>query len=221
MKKILLINLLTCFSVAVLAQATITANKTVYNNISTSADSLATFTYTGAIWTDPTLIDWIGVYDQGVIPSGTNYWTYWYVSTSGSGTETVSLRAIDESTAPISYPTFLPDGFYDAYLMDGCCFSMPLSAVPFSFEIRSFTGINEKLQNASIQIYPNPSTGNFMIKGKTDGFLQITDLAGRVVYSENLNNKQDRSISADLSKGVYIARVSSAKSDAFQKLIVQ
>ena len=61
----------------------------------------------------------------------------------------------------------------------------------------------EDIENASIQIYPNPSNGQFVIEHNLDNpSVTVTGLNGRVVYSTEIK-KSKQSINIDGAPGVY------------------
>jgi hypothetical protein len=86
--------------------------------------------------------------------------------------------------------------------------------------------VREGLQDAEINIYPNPSNGIFNIDlGKTDAAilnLEVIDQAGRSVYNKQVNSAQNQPVEVDLyylSDGIYFLRLSSDQSVKVQRLI--
>lgn len=89
-----------------------------------------------------------------------------------------------------------------------------------------------QVSDASIQVVPNPNNGVFRILFSEDistaqrAYLQITDLAGTVVYSESLNGTDAMSITLDadgqsLQNGVYIASVVTKGATTSEKIIIR
>ena len=87
------------------------------------------------------------------------------------------------------------------------------------------TGIAEYSNNASISIFPNPTTGktNIILNGITgSAVLDIYSILGQSVFSENVNgnNKTELDLS-NLPKGVYFVKVNNVKTSILSKLIIQ
>lgn len=76
-------------------------------------------------------------------------------------------------------------------------------------------------------IYPNPNRGQFVLEFEevlgADAVLEVYDLAGRVVHSENLSAQQTRyDISTRaLSEGVYLVRVNNDQMTLTRKMVVR
>lgn len=84
------------------------------------------------------------------------------------------------------------------------------------------TGVTEASQSAAVvNAYPNPNKGVFTLEMTSleNAEIEITDVMGRVVYTEKLaSNKQDINISS-LSNGVYYARVKNSSGTNTIKII--
>ena len=74
----------------------------------------------------------------------------------------------------------------------------------------STTGLNDLNLN-SVRVYPNPSTGKFNVIAKQGSLdVEVTDMAGRVVYTYSNKNQSTITHSFELSNveaGVYVARI--------------
>jgi hypothetical protein len=73
---------------------------------------------------------------------------------------------------------------------------------------------------AQISIYPNPSNGNYSIKGISAPYeVEVMDLNGKTVYNASL--EENRLNISHLEKGLYIVKILSANSESIytQKLI--
>lgn len=88
--------------------------------------------------------------------------------------------------------------------------------------------VNESAFNANnIKVYPNPSNGNFFIKSKdlgTNAKVAIYDMNGRVVHTSGFNvatGESTNEFNVNLTKGVYLLKVTSSKANYTQKLIVK
>lgn len=88
--------------------------------------------------------------------------------------------------------------------------------------------VNESAFNANnIKVYPNPSNGNFFIKSKDLGShakVAIYDMNGRVVHTSGFNvvtGESTNEFNVNLTKGVYLLKVTSSKANYTQKLIIK
>src|SRR3989339_188650 len=67
------------------------------------------------------------------------------------------------------------------------------------------TFVNENRKDCSPNIYPNPSYGHLFIKTDEDiSFLKITDINGRLIYTENNFNASKSIDISKFHKGIYI-----------------
>lgn len=91
----------------------------------------------------------------------------------------------------------------------------------------STLGINEtKLNNASVNIYPNPAKNSINISMEsTDTFspfdIKIYDLLGKVVYSETSNKNNVIVNSSGWNSGLYIISIQQGKSNIHKKIIIE
>lgn len=88
-------------------------------------------------------------------------------------------------------------------------------------------GITESAIDAALEIYPNPSQGllNVRVNNQSLRFdLQITDVAGRIIISDNhkINGLFNKTYNlTELSKGIYYFRIFSVEGNATRTLIIQ
>ena len=86
------------------------------------------------------------------------------------------------------------------------------------------SAIGEKEVVPWFRMYPNPSEGNFVIDfddlHSSPVKITITDLNGRMVYSNELNG-EIIPLSVDLSDGIYMLRVESGSQHFMQKLVIR
>lgn len=86
---------------------------------------------------------------------------------------------------------------------------------------------NSNIKNNTISIFPNPSNdGEFSIKFAKASFktvhVTILDMAGRMVYQTTATPKNSTlNVSANLTKGNYIVKIISEKTETTEKLIVR
>lgn len=79
-----------------------------------------------------------------------------------------------------------------------------------------------------IQVYPNPSNGQFKVDMQLDQssevVLSVFDLQGKQLYEEACGPVQSRSLDLDLSgqpAGVYLLKIDTGSSSSFQKLVIK
>jgi endoglucanase len=87
-------------------------------------------------------------------------------------------------------------------------------------------GIEKPASSSEIQVYPNPTNGNFTIQipeadenEKVD--ISIFDLQGRLVYENSVNSQDRISINTVLGKGIYLLKINCRKSVYTHKLKVE
>ncbi len=88
---------------------------------------------------------------------------------------------------------------------------------------KSATGITEERLNA-IEIYPNPTGGHIFIKGEKIEQVEITDLAGRKIYSATFGNSSSANIDltgTGIEPGAYLVQIKTAVYEVVKKIIVQ
>lgn len=92
----------------------------------------------------------------------------------------------------------------------------------------SGVGINENAWSNSINLYPNPSDGEFNIEYKGLGedavLVEIADVSGRIVYTQNLQLTNGISnFKLDISNGVYFVHITNTQNNEtiVKKLVIQ
>tara|TARA_R110002072_G_scaffold4095_1_gene28947 strand:+ start:7345 stop:8952 length:1608 start_codon:yes stop_codon:yes gene_type:complete len=86
-------------------------------------------------------------------------------------------------------------------------------------------GLNE-LPLASINVYPNPSQGNFSVE-LLDNFsgtvrMKVLDLSGRIVLDETMDNKATYELNlANSSNGTYILQLSNNKVSVTKRIVIR
>jgi len=74
--------------------------------------------------------------------------------------------------------------------------------------------------NSKLSVYPNPSNGVFTVEVAQNSNIRISDLAGKIVYT----NENTGSTTIDLSsqaKGIYFMQISNEKQTVTQKLVIK
>jgi len=92
--------------------------------------------------------------------------------------------------------------------------------------IASFpTSINESDESMKALIYPNPNNGSFTISMEDyngDNYnMQVTDVSGKLVYSEELNSSQSNINLNELNKGMYFVSVSDGTNQVVKRIVIQ
>jgi hypothetical protein len=106
------------------------------------------------------------------------------------------------------------DGSYAVIIDDGTCIDTSICY------IITGVGINE-LNNTSINIFPNPSSGNILVEGKNIKSIRITDTNGKIIQQLAVT---DKIINIDLSKeakGIYFVNVSTEKEVVIKKIVIE
>jgi len=89
----------------------------------------------------------------------------------------------------------------------------------------SCTGINEYNNNASIEMFPNPSTGltSIAVNGLSNNAeLTIYTLEGQSILSKNVTNNSITTLDlTNLSKGIYLVKLYNQDTNIMSKLIIQ
>jgi hypothetical protein len=91
------------------------------------------------------------------------------------------------------------------------------------FQDNTFTGISENNQ-AIMQLYPNPATGNFKIvlnEKYTRVKIHILNISGQLISGYFFENTDEISVDCDLSPGMYIVEVICNDERYYSKLIVR
>ena len=90
--------------------------------------------------------------------------------------------------------------------------------------IDACTAIQE-VESASVLIYPNPNTGSFKVafNGLRNGFCELLNFQGVVVYESTLKSQQGEiEISCpQLAKGIYVLRIRAEGETIIKKVIIQ
>lgn len=126
----------------------------------------------------------------------------------------------DASTDTISLNCAACLNYYSYYLFDNVCVSMDsaycnggIDTAPCTVSIRELSDENE------ISVFPNPVSDvlNISFNDIQSEFIQLTDVLGAVIYSENTKGKDSMSISLSaFPSGVYFLKFTSKKE---QKII--
>ncbi|HXD93040.1 MAG TPA: T9SS type A sorting domain-containing protein [Bacteroidia bacterium] len=135
----------------------------------------------------------------------------------------------------IGVPANVNDSFYcksqwyesDGAAVDGCSnyFMVdyfPIGGHPSCSINPSPTTSIKSINKTTYLLYPNPSNGVFIIETNTSDkqALQIFDVTGKIVLSQNINSKTNIDASG-LDNGIYFIQVKTNENTYTQKVIVQ
>ncbi|WP_170853751.1 GEVED domain-containing protein [Lishizhenia tianjinensis] len=130
-------------------------------------------------------------------------------------------------TSVIPSVGYIPGQFnYDYIAGNGVCPNDTALVVVVVSGSCDFLGL-EELEAGALEVYPNPANGQVTVRstaGQDKFNLQIIDVNGRVVYSEDnfLNQEESNTVQVDtLTKGMYIFRLYNDSSIANIKVIVE
>jgi hypothetical protein len=126
----------------------------------------------------------------------------------------------------------LSSGTYFYQLQSNCSICSPTSgALSAPSLINSFTiGFNknhvlDEEKNDSWRVYPNPSAGLFSLEPIAEvaypAYVTVTDLNGKIILSQTINQDQSRSFFTLEQSGVYLLKIRSAEAQKVVKIIVQ
>lgn len=100
------------------------------------------------------------------------------------------------------------------------------------FELWKYDITTAGIQNISesqtdIQIFPNPNNGKFTIEMEnssnqnTDFKIEINNVFGQKVYSENISQPKTHQLNLELSDGIYFVKLTSENKTITRKIIIQ
>lgn len=83
-------------------------------------------------------------------------------------------------------------------------------------------GLNDVSANSATTVSPNPATDMINVTLNNVNSLKLVDINGRVVYSENVNNKNNTTINmSNLAKGIYSLQVITSTGVETKKVVKQ
>ncbi|MBK0401888.1 T9SS type A sorting domain-containing protein [Adhaeribacter sp. BT258] len=85
------------------------------------------------------------------------------------------------------------------------------------------TGLNEHTLQSNVQIYPNPSNGQFKValtKGKNYSFT-VSDLSGKVIRTQTTRKEDNMLDMTGVAKGIYLLKIQSATESVVRKLVIE
>lgn len=112
-------------------------------------------------------------------------------------------------------------GFSNHTLISG----QPIELNPLPYVCPAITEFtNNTVENNSLNIYLNPTDGNFILDGLIPGqitYINISDASGKIVYSEKINTQEkNHTLGCNLSKGLYLIYIKNDLKSLTKKLII-
>jgi PKD repeat protein len=92
--------------------------------------------------------------------------------------------------------------------------------------ITTNTSAKNQVYTNNFSVYPNPNTGNFILKYTTTHHseLRVTDMLGKIIYTEmvNANELKSKEINlSDVKAGVYLLTITNQNEKIVSKLIIE
>ncbi len=158
--------------------------------------------------------------------------------------DSINHQMIPQYNVPVSIPVTdscenlmlvspdFADTLYPAFSYNADTINFTMDTLKYCnviiLEFTTTTSINENqiLPEINISIYPNPTTGMFIIEGAGIKNIEITNISGQVVYDRNLQGLKNLEglIQVDLSKqpkGIYFIKIMSNNIISVKKIIIQ
>ena len=104
-------------------------------------------------------------------------------------------------------------------LPSGILLASDMQSGLFCLDISLIDGI-EKTPKKNFSLYPNPATDHLRIKGAINSTFHIYDITGKLQITGEVKSDNFSINLSSLSKGVYIAKITSGKNTFTQKLII-
>ncbi len=90
-----------------------------------------------------------------------------------------------------------------------------------SYDLNIVTGINNK-KDVSINIFPNPGNGVFLIQGASNSDIEVSDVTGKTVYKESASEGNHTIDLSGFENGIYFVRIIRGETViAIEKLIIR
>ena len=112
--------------------------------------------------------------------------------------------------------TALADGNYSVIVTMGTCFDTSACVAIVNL------GMNELADNATVTVYPNPFTDQTTIsfsEEQKNTTITITDLVGKIIYTNKANDTKQINVTLDTAPGIYFVSIVSEGKKRVLKLI--
>lgn len=102
---------------------------------------------------------------------------------------------------------------------------MSITSIQLSGKVGQYVILNtEETSEASIKVFPNPSSEKITVQWGTEAFekIEIVDIQGKLIYEQSIpKDKQQLELKLSLADKVYFARLSQGNKVIVKKIIVQ
>ena len=159
--------------------------------------------------------------------NGLALWTIPSLKNNQNTLQSFKIRLADSLVA-----TLAPDEYSYQFesLIHGTEYTASISAIydwgesetaSYTF-VTDFVGINENIESAKVDIFPNPATNQINIQSE-DEILQIemVNFVGQTVFEVFENKKQITVNTSKLEEGIYIVRVKTAKGMVNKRIVIK
>ena len=109
----------------------------------------------------------------------------------------------------------------------GCdCLGSKLTGGPYSHSLSNLddyeisTSIN-KIVTDGIKVYPNPTTGKVFIEGENINFIEVLNVNGQTIYTQQVNANTANIDLSDRTKGIYFIKIRNNKTVLTYKIILE
>lgn len=89
------------------------------------------------------------------------------------------------------------------------------------FKVSTVLATNTFESSTKLKLYPNPSTGIVKIASENEVQVRIIDLLGKVVYINNNTTNNSNMDLSNLSKGIYLVKITGENINSTEKLILK
>lgn len=148
--------------------------------------------------------------------------TRYFLMVEYSGAANANFHAVGQQIEMFQISTIL---YTSQWFLGG--FGSEYTAVA-RMNISTPTNTNQvELKNASLDVFPNPAqtyaTVDIALENTADVVLTVSDVAGRVLHHQNINNVSQERLTLDVSQyaaGTYFVKITTAEGIKTQRLVV-
>ncbi|NQU33506.1 MAG: T9SS type A sorting domain-containing protein [Bacteroidetes bacterium] len=159
------------------------------------------------------------------IPSPAGY--YWWGAATSAEASMVFFDSL--SFSPRIYTGSQPGDYFLRYAIGDVDYwdRNPADDIsdPIPITLIDNTGVDELLSNSNVSLYPNPAANMLNIKFEDYSSelieMQIIDVTGKVVVSEQLTNNHSVTSLEGLSEGVYFVKLTNGQTSQSHKILVK
>lgn len=150
--------------------------------------------------------------NSSVTYTATSYPGAKYIWNISSGTATTATVGVNVNTVDVDYGSTTGGGLVSLTVQSSGCDNSSTSSIIKVCGTDVPTGIEGLLDNATIEVYPNPfvETTTLVVKSDLDGkevSIELYDLAGVLVETTSTFVNEETTVGVELASGTYIAKV--------------